>query len=46
MTCTSFPFYGTLFFAVKVYDKSDNESDFSAVVSKAVAPILRPMRWP
>ena len=41
-----FPFYGTLFFAVMAYDTSNNESDFSAVVSKAVASILRPMRWP
>ena len=43
---TSFPFYGALFSAVKAYGISVNESDFSAVVSKAVVPILRPMRWP
>ena len=46
MTCTSFPFYGTLLFAVKAYDTSNNGSDFFAVVSKAVAPVLCPMRWP
>lgn len=46
MTCTSFPFYGTLFFAVSAYDTSNNESAQSSVVSKAVAPVLRPLSWP
>ena len=46
MRCTTFPFYGTLFFAVTAYDTSNNESGLSAVVSKAVAPRLYPLSWP
>jgi hypothetical protein len=36
---------GTLFFTVKAYDTSNNESDGSNVVSKGIAPKLFPMSW-
>jgi hypothetical protein len=47
-TLTSFSRYGLLFFAVTAYDTAvpPNESAFSAEVSKAVAPVLRPLTWP
>lgn len=48
VTFTQFPVYGTLYFAVTAYDTAvpPNESDFSATVSKAVAPKLFPIAWP
>ena len=45
VTLKSFEVYGTLSFAVTAYDTSNNESGFSSVVSKAVAPKLFPMAW-
>lgn len=45
VTITSFPNYGQLFFAVTAYDTSNNESEFSPVVTKGVAPKLFPMTW-
>jgi hypothetical protein len=36
---------GTLFFTVKAYDTSNNESDGSNVVSKGIAPKLFPIAW-
>ena len=41
----TFEVYGQLHFAVTAYDTSNNESAFSTVVSKAVAPKLLPMAW-
>jgi hypothetical protein len=48
VTLTSFQVYGLLFFVVKAYDNAvpPNVSDPSNEGSKAVAPVLRPMRWP
>src|SRR6476660_2888127 len=40
MTCTSFPFYGTLFFAVKVYDKSNR------VIMRVTFLPWYPRPWP
>jgi hypothetical protein len=45
VTLTTFQVYGTLHYAVTAYDKSNNESVFSAAVSMAVAPKLFPMVW-
>ena len=45
VTITEFPAYGQLYFAVSAYDTSNNESAFSTVVSKGVAPKLLPMAW-
>jgi hypothetical protein len=44
-TLTSFEVHGQLYFAVTAYDASNNESAFSTVVSKGVAPKLLPMFW-
>lgn len=43
---TTFTIYGTLFFGVTAYDTSNNESGFSNIVSKAIAPKLMPLTWP
>ena len=45
VTITSFPAYGQLYFAVTAYDTSNNESSFSSVVSKGIAPKLLPLVW-
>jgi hypothetical protein len=37
--------FGPVFFTVKAYDTSNNESDGSNVVSKGIAPKLFPMSW-
>jgi hypothetical protein len=40
-----FRVFGTLFFTVKAYDTSNNESDGSNVVNKGIAPKLFPVSW-
>jgi hypothetical protein len=45
VTLKEFQAYGTLHFAVTAYDTSNNESAFSTVVAKAVAPKFLPMAW-
>ena len=45
VTLTSFQAYGTLSFAVTAYDTSNNESAFSNIISKGVAPKLLPLAW-
>ncbi len=46
VTLTSFETYGLLFFVIKAYDTTGNISNESEEVSKAVAPVLRPLHWP
>jgi hypothetical protein len=45
VTLSTFPFYGTLHFAVAAYDTSNNQSPFSTTVSKGIAPKLFPLAW-
>lgn len=42
---TTFSTYGQLFFGVKAYDTSNNESAVSNVVTKGIAPKLFPVSW-
>lgn len=45
-TLTTFPTYGLLYFAVRAYDTSNNESSNSNIISQAVAPKLMPFAYP